>query len=128
MSADFIASHRELLVYQKAFESAMRIFELSQTFPEIERQLLTEQIVRSSRSVCANLAEAWQKRRYKKAFVAKLNAVEAEAAETQTWLEFAILCEYLDAEIGQELFHSYSLILAATGRLIDQADGWTVSS
>lgn len=128
MTTDFIASHRELLLYQKAFESAMKIFELSQTFPKAERQLLTEQILRSSRSVCANLAEAWQKRRYKKAFVAKLNEVEAEAAETQTWLEFAILCEYLDTETGQELFHAYSLVLAATGKLIEQADGWAVSS
>jgi four helix bundle protein len=127
MISDFIASHRELLVYQKAFEAAMEIFALSQTFPETERQLLTEQMLRSSRSVCANLAEAWQKRRYKKAFVAKLNEVEAEAAETQTWLEFAILCDYLDAETGQTLFHAYSLVLAATGKLIEQADGWAVS-
>jgi len=109
--SNFITTHQELLVYQTAFEAAMRIFDLAQAFPDDERQLLTEQMLRSSRSVCANLAEAWQKRRYKKAFVAKLNEVEAEAAETQVWLEFAITCGYLDAEAGQEIFHQYRVIL-----------------
>lgn len=126
--SDFITTHQELLVYQLAFEAAMDIFDLVQTFPEAEYQLLTEQVVRSSRSVCANLAEAWQKRRYKKAFVAKLNEVEAEAAETQVWLEFATICGYLDAEVGQEIFHQYRIILAAAARLIQQADAWVVPS
>jgi four helix bundle protein len=126
--SDFITTHQELLVYQTAFETAMRIFDLAQAFPEDERQLLTEQMLRSSRSVCANLAEAWQKRRYKKAFVAKLNEVEAEAAETQVWIEFAITCGYLDAEVGQEIFHQYRVILAAATRLISQADAWVVTS
>lgn len=125
---DFITTHQELLVYQTAFEAAMRIFEQAQAFPDDERQLLTEQMVRSSRSVCANLAEAWQKRRYKKAFVAKLNEVEAEAAETQVWLEFAITCGYLEAEVGQEIFHQYRVILAAATRLIQQTDAWVVPS
>ena len=125
---DFVTTHQELLVYQLAFKAAMRIFSLAQAFPETERLLLTEQILRSSRSVCANLAEAWQKRRYKKAFVAKLNEVEAEAAETQVWLEFAILCGYLDAEVGQEMFHQYRIILASAARLIQQADAWVVPS
>jgi len=126
--SNFITTHQELLVYQTAFEAAMRIFDLAQAFPDDERQLLTEQMLRSSRSVCANLAEAWQKRRYKKAFVAKLNEVEAEAAETQVWLEFAITCGYLDAEVGQEIFHQYRVILAAATRLIQQADAWVVPS
>ncbi|MGP1383438.1 MAG: four helix bundle protein [Thainema sp.] len=128
MSADFVTDHRELLMYQVAFEAAMRIFELTQAFPENERYLLTEQLIRSSRSVCANLAEAWQKRRYHKAFVAKLNEVEAEAAETQTWLEFAILCNYLDAEVGQEMFHQYEIVLKTAARFIENADAWVVSS
>ena len=85
-------------------------------------------MLRSSRSVCANLAEAWQKRRYRGAFVAKLNEVEAEAAETQTWLEFAILCGYLDAEVGQELFHQYGTVLAALARFIENADAWVIKS
>jgi four helix bundle protein len=85
-----IAIHRELEVYQKAMDVAMRIFELSKRFPKEETYSLTDQIRRSSRSVCANLAEAWRKRRYEKAFVSKLSDVEAEAAETQVWLEFAV--------------------------------------
>jgi len=126
--SNFITTHQELLVYQTAFMAAMHIFDLAQAFPDDERQLMTEQVLRSSRSVCANLAEAWQKRRYKKAFVAKLNEVEAEAAETQVWLEFAITCGYLDAEVGQEIFHQYRIILAAAARLIQQADAWVVPS
>ena len=106
-----IKDHRELEIYKKAFDTAMEIFQLSQKFPVEERYSLTDQIRRSSRSVCANLAEAWRKRRYKAArtshrgegasppvssFIAKLNDCEAVrasvpvrvAAETQTWLEF----------------------------------------
>ncbi|MFE4108381.1 four helix bundle protein [Almyronema epifaneia] len=126
MPADFIANHRELLIYQTAFEAAMRLFELSKAFPEDERSLLTRQILRSSRSVCANLAEAWQKRRYRNAFMSKFNEVEAEAAETQTWIEFAILCEYLDPEVGQELFHQYEIVIAVAARFIEHADAWVV--
>jgi four helix bundle protein len=124
MSRDFVEKYQELRVYQVAFEAAMLIFEAVQVFPMEERSLLTEQILRSSRSVCANLAEAWQKRRYPKAFVAKLNEVEAEAAETQTWLEFAILCGYLEAEAGQELYGRYNQVLVEAGRLIENAEAW----
>ena len=85
-----IRSHRELEVYQLAFEVAMGIFELTKGFPPEERYSLTDQIRRSSRSVCANLAEAWRKRRYEGACLAKLSDSEAEAAETQTWIEFAV--------------------------------------
>ncbi len=95
MKDELIQSHRDLKVYQKAFVGAMQIFELSKKFPIEERYSLIEQIRRSSRSVCANLAEAWRKRRYELAFVAKLNDCEAEAAETQTWLDFAVKCQYL---------------------------------
>jgi four helix bundle protein len=126
MSRDFVQHYQELRIYQVAFESAMRIFEVVQTFPEEERKLLTEQIIRSSRSVCANLAEAWQKRRYEGAFVAKLNDVEAEAAETLTWIEFAILCGYLDAEAGQELYGRYTEVLAGVARLIENASTWVI--
>ncbi len=83
-----IQSHRELEVYQLACEAAMRIFELTKGFPKEEQYSLTDQIRRSSRGVCANLAEAWSMRRYEGAFVLKLNDAEAEAAETQTWLDF----------------------------------------
>lgn len=88
-----IVRHQDLEVYKKAFAAAMRIFEISKTFPKEETYSLTDQIRRSSRSVCANLAEAWRKRRYKAAFVSKLNDSEGESAETQTWIEFAVSCD-----------------------------------
>src|SRR6476469_8524557 len=93
-----IQSHRELEVYQKGFDAAMQIFELSKSFPKEETYSLTDQIRRSSRSVCANLAEAWRKRRYEKAFISKLSDSESEAAETQVWLEFATKCGYLQRD------------------------------
>ena len=87
-----IKTHEDLNVYQLAFKTAMKIFVLSKGFPIEERYSLTDQMRRSSRSVCANLAEAWRKRRYKAAFLAKLSACEAEAAETQVWIQFAVEC------------------------------------
>jgi len=87
-----------------AFEAAMRIFELTKSFPREETYSLVDQIRRSSRSVCSNIAEAWRKRRYEAAFVSKLNDAEAEAAETQVWLEFAVKCNYLDSTVGRELY------------------------
>jgi len=81
-----VRTHRDLEVYRLAFDAAMEVFEVSKTFPKEERYSLTDQMRRSSRSVCSNLAEAWRKRRYEAAFVLKLNDSEAEAAETQTWL------------------------------------------
>jgi four helix bundle protein len=90
MERGFVRSHQDLEVYQLAFEAAMKIFELSKRFPVEERYSLIDQMRRSSRSVCANLAEAWRKRRYEAAFIAKLSDSEAEAAETQTWIHFAV--------------------------------------
>lgn len=119
-----IRSHQELDVYQLAFDAAMRIFELTKQFPQEERYSLTDQIRRSSRSVCANLAEAWRKRRYQRAFVLKLNDCEAEAAETQTWIEFAVKCEYLDAEAGQELYRTYDHILGKLVKMIVNPSPW----
>jgi hypothetical protein len=80
-----IKTHEDLDGYQLTLEAAMKIFGLSKKFPVKERYSLTDQVRRSSRSVCANLAEAWRKRRYKAAFIAKLNDCEVEAAETQVW-------------------------------------------
>lgn len=85
-----IQSHEELEVYKLAFEAAMRVFEMSKRFPREETYSLTDQIRRSLRSVCGNIAEAWRKRRYEAAFVSKLNDAESEAAETQTWIRFAV--------------------------------------
>jgi four helix bundle protein len=108
--AQTIKTHCDLDVYQMAFEAAMRIFELTKSFPKEETYSLTDQIRRSSRSVCSNIAEAWRKRRYEAAFVSKLNDAEAEAAETQVWLEFSVECGYLDAAIGRELYTAYDNI------------------
>ena len=95
MYGKLIVTHEDWEVYQIAFDAAMAIFELSKQFPVEERYSLTDQIRRSSRSVCANLAESWRKRRYQAAFIAKLNDCESEAAETQTWLKFSVKCGYL---------------------------------
>jgi four helix bundle protein len=84
-----IRHFRDLDVYQGAMALVMRVFELAKHFPSEERYALMDQIRRSSRSVCANLAEAWRKRRYQAAFVSKLNDAEAEAAETQVHIEIA---------------------------------------
>ena len=107
MNKKSIKSHEDLVVYQKAFEAAMKIFKLSKKFPVEERYSLTDQIRRSSRSVCANLAEAWRKRRYKAAFIAKLSDCEAEASETQVWIKFAVKCEYLD--VKQENYTEFTI-------------------
>ncbi len=117
---------RELEVYQLAFEAAMRIFEQSKKFPVEERYSLTDQMRRSSRSVCANLAEAWRKRRYEAAFIAKLSDSEAEAAETQTWIEFAVKCNYLETEAGRELYGTYNYILGKLVTMINKPSSWLI--
>lgn len=125
---EVVKSHTDLRVYQAAFETAMRIFELSKGFPVEERYALTDQIRRSSRSVCANLAEAWRKRRYRAAFVAKLSDCEAEAAETQTWLELAVKCNYLAPELARELYQSYNQILGQLIQMLSHPEHWTLSA
>ena len=103
-----IRTHEELEVYKLAFDAAMEIFELSKDFPVEEKYSLTDQIRRSSRSVCTNIAEAWRKRRYKAAFIAKLNDSEAEAAETQVWIKFSVKWGYMTAENGRDLYETYN--------------------
>lgn len=94
---------RELIGYKKSYELAMAIFEVTKTFPREERYSLTDQIRRSSRSVCANIAEAYQRRKYPAHFKSKLNDALAENAETQVWLQFAKDCDYLPANSFDEL-------------------------
>ncbi|MGE5550061.1 MAG: four helix bundle protein [Bacteroidota bacterium] len=122
------SSHRDLDVYRKAFQEAMRIFDLSKGFPKDETYSLTDQIRRSSRSVCANLAEAWRKRRYRATFISKLSDCETEAAETQSWLEFALGCRYLDQTVGQEIYTTYDEIIAMIISMIKHADQWVLPS
>src|SRR4249919_1947304 len=123
-----IQQHTELEVYKKAFSTAMLIFELSKKFPKEETYSLTDQIRRSSRSVCANLAEAWRKRRYEAAFVSKMNDSEGEAAETQTWLEFAVRCGYINKEKGRVLFKAYDEIIAILVTMINHPESWVMPS
>lgn len=94
---------RELIAYQKAFELSMEIFSLSKNLPSEEKYSLTDQIRRSSRSVCANIAEAYRKRRYTNHFISKLTDSDAENSETNVWLEFALKCGYLHKEKFIEL-------------------------
>src|SRR5688572_2700514 len=121
-------SHRDLDVYQRAFEVATGIFEASKSFPKEEAYALTDQIRRSSRSVCANLAEAWRKRRYQAAFISKLSDCEAEAAETQVWLEFAQKCQYLDRDRALAYYTAYDRILATLVGMINHPETWLLGS
>lgn len=121
-----IRSHRQLEVYRMAFDVAMEIFELSKTFPREEAYSLTDQIRRSSRSVCANLGEAWRRRRYQAAFVSKLNDSEAEATETQVWLEFAVNCGYLERSTGRDLYATYDQILGKLVNMIRHPEHWVI--
>jgi len=123
-----ITRHQSLDVYKRSFGAAMQIFEDSKQFPKEETYSLTDQIRRSSRSVCANLAEAWRKRRYEAAFISKLNDSESEAAETQTWLEFAVKCEYLNAKEGRALFKVYDEIIAKLVTMINHPNAWVLPS
>jgi len=107
-----VNSVRELEVYKLAFDSAMEIFELSKKFPKEETYSLTDQIRRSSRSVCSNLAEGWRKRKYEAVFINKLTDCESEAAETQTWLEFAIECKYIDKDTFAKFDDKYEHVFA----------------
>jgi four helix bundle protein len=121
-----VATHRDLQVYQEAFRAAMTIFELSKRFPREERYWLTDQIRRSSRAVCSNLAEAWRKRRYQAAFISKLSDSEGEAAETQVWLEFAVACAYLAREPARELYRTYNRLLRTLVGMINHPDTWVI--
>jgi len=107
-----ISSVRELEVYKIAFDTAMEIFEVSRSFPNEERFSLTDQLRKSSRSVCTNLSEGWRKRRYKAVFINKLSDAAQEAAETQTWLEFALACRYIDRKLFETLDEKYEHVFA----------------
>lgn len=106
---------QDLLAYQKSFELAMRIFEISKSFPKEETYSLTDQIRRSSRSVTANIAESYRKRIYPKSFHSKLTDSDAENSETQVWLEFALKCNYINQIDYYELV-AYSI---EVGKLIN---------
>jgi len=124
--AERINSYRELRVYKDAFEAAMEIFEITKTFPVEERYSLIDQIRRSSRSVCSNIGEAWRKRRYSAAFVAKLSDSETEACETQIWLEFSLACKYIDEKTYSSLYEKYEKILGQIIKMINEPEKWVI--
>ncbi len=119
---------RDLNVYKSSFDASMTIFEYSKTFPREEKYSLIDQIRRSSRSVCSNIAEAWHKRRYKAAFIAKLSDAEAEAAETQVWLDFSLKCGYLDKDQWSVLNNIYEKIIRQIITMIKNPTKWTFSN
>lgn len=121
----FVKFHKDLIVYQKAFSAAMEIYVISKKFPLDERYSLTDQIRRSSRSVNANITEAWRKRRYEKSFISKLNDADGEAAETQNWLDFAFACEYINEETYLDLYKTYDEILGMIVSMTINSKKWT---
>ena len=104
----------------------MRIFQLTKTFPPEEKYSLIDQIRRSSRSVCSNIAEGWRKRRYPAAFVNKLSDAEGEAAETQVWLQFSVKCGYLERTQGQELYREYDAIIGQLVNMSRRSGEWSL--
>ncbi len=123
-----VRTYRDLDVYKNAMEPAMRVFELTKNFPAEERYSLTDQMRRSSRSVCANIAEAWRKRRYAAAFVSKLNDAEGEAAETQVHLEIAWRSGYLKQEAFAELDDAYDKVMGQLVRMVERPDKWIIKA
>jgi len=121
-----ILRHQDLIVYKRSIELAMRIFEISKAFPREETYSLTDQVRRSSRSVAANLAEAWRKRRYAAAFVSKLNDAEGEAAETQTWIEIAVKCGYVVRQKARELYKEYDEVIAMLVSMENAPESWVL--
>ncbi|MBV8276141.1 MAG: four helix bundle protein [Verrucomicrobia bacterium] len=121
-----IRHFRELDVYQEAMSLVMRITELTKGFPSDERFALTDHIKRLSRSICANLAEAWRKRRYEAAFVSKLNDAETDAAETQVHLEIAFRHDHIESGAFEENDDVCDNIISQIVKMIDRADLWVI--
>lgn len=109
---------KDLKVYKLSFDLAMNIFQLSKEFPKEEKYALTDQIRRASRSVCANIAEAYRKRIYPKHFVSKLTDADGECSETLVWLEFSLHCEYLSKEKYDYLISQYSEVGKMLGSMM----------
>ena len=106
--------YKDLLAFKKGYELAMEIFTISKSFPKEEKYSLTDQVRRSSRAVCANMVEAYRRRRYKDYFISKLNDCESENAETQVWLDFSYDCKY----ITEVEYKNLSLTNDEVGKLI----------
>lgn len=121
-----IRGFRELRVYQNSFQAAMMIFELTKSFPPDEKYSMTDQMRRSSRSVCSNIAESWRKRRYPNHFISKLSDSAAESDETRVWLEFAFHSNYITESQFSDLDSRYDLIISQIVKMISEPDKWTI--
>ena len=121
-----IRSHKDLRVYQLAYEVALEIHQITKSFPQEEKYSLTDQIRRSSRSVCANLAEAYRKRRYSKNFIFKLSDSEAESGETQVWLDFSESFNYINKDTHQTLYDKYEHIISMLINMSNNPEKWTL--
>ena len=119
-----VKTHKDLRVYVKSFDAAMAIFRMTKSFPKEEVYSLTDQMRRSSRSVSANIAEAFRRRRYTKLFVLKLNESEAEAAETQNWLDFSLKCEYISPSAHQNAMQTYDEIIGMLVNMQKNPQKW----
>ncbi len=117
-----IRHFRDLEVYRRAFDAAMEIFQMTKVFPMEEKYSLVDQIRRSSRSVCANLAEGWRKRRYPAVFKNKITDSMQEASETQCWLEFCQACEYITDGNFRKMDEEYENIIGMLNAMERKAD------
>ena len=117
-----IKHFRDLEVYKRAFDAAMKIFQLTKEFPAEEKYSLVDQIRRASRSVCANTSEAWRKRRYIAVFKNKITDSMQEASETQCWLEFSLACQYINQDTFNELDDEYEQSIAMLNSMERNAD------
>lgn len=123
-----ISDFKELRIYKQAFESAMNIFRMSKAWPQHEQYALTDQIRRSSRSICSAIGEAWFKRRYPRHFISKLSDASSEAAETLIWLDFARACGYIDVQTANTLEETYREVLGGLTKMMSQPEKWCISS
>jgi four helix bundle protein len=119
-----ITHHWQLDVYKLSVDAGMEVFQLTKQFPREEMYSLTDQIRRSSRSVSGHVAEGWRRRRYEAAFCDKLNGAEAEAAETQSWIEYAVRCEYVTDKQGRALHRTYDRILGKLVTMQNNPEVW----
>jgi four helix bundle protein len=122
-----IASAKDLIVYKKAYQLAMRVHEASKRFPKEEQYALTGQIRRSSRSIAMNLREAWAKRRYPAHFVSKLTDCDGENGETDTSLDFAKDCGYITEQQHKDLAAQCAEIGKMLGSMIQKPDSFLTS-
>jgi four helix bundle protein len=123
-----IQHHWQLEVYQLAMQASREVYLLTKAFPREELYSLTDQMRRSARSVAAQIAEAWRRRKYEAVFINKLNEAEGEAAETQAWLQHAVDCGYLTAAAGRELHRLYSRVLGKLTKMGNEPGKWVLRS